>query len=243
MGNIFYKLIAWLTMLVMIFIVTTVCYTPTILTRLSINNNKNVQPSIGQNHIQVFNILKREVSLDIFNAIKKYAEEFRIDYRLVLAVVKNESQFNAEAISVRGAEGLMQLMPFTHSEIKEKLFGKDSLTENNNLRNGIYYLSKLLELFSCNNYYDQVSLALAAYNAGPSRIYDAQELAAYLGEDPKDWSVIEKTIPLLSKRYYSLHQMVWKEGRPPSGFFGGWRETLTYVENVLKTYQGFREII
>jgi membrane-bound lytic murein transglycosylase F len=211
--------------------------------RFSINNNQNVQPSIGQNHIQVFNVLKKEVSIDVFSAIKKYAEEFGIDYRLVLAVVKNESQFNAEAISVRGAEGLMQLMPFTHSEIKEELFGQDSINGNNNLRNGIYYLSKLLELFNCNSYYDQVSLALAAYNAGPSRIYDAQELAAYLGENPKDWSVIEKTIPLLSKRYYSLHQMVWGEGRPPSGFFGGWRETLAYVENVLKTYREFREII
>ncbi len=101
-------------------------------------------------------------------------------------------------------------MPVTNSEISEELDMKESYLPDENLKAGIYYFSKLYELFKGETEEDRLSLALAAYNAGPSRIYDAQELAAYLGENPSRWSSIQTMLPLLSKRYYSLHQSVWK---------------------------------
>lgn len=225
----------------MILIITAESYTPPrsvgFIERQDIKSHQQ-----GRTSVQILNTLRSEISLEIFNNVKRYSDEFGIDYRLVLAVIKHESQFNPDATSSRGAEGLMQLMPVTHAEIVEKLDNTDTVQEGNNIRNGIYYLSRLFDLFSGDNSEDRLCLTLAAYNAGPSRIYNAQELAAYLGENPNDWSVIEKIMPLLSKRYYSLHQMVWITGKPPSGSFGSWRQTIAYVQNIQKTYQEFKKI-
>ena len=85
-----------------------------------------------------------------------------------------------------------------------------------------------------------MSLALAAYNAGPSRVYDAQELAAYMGEDPSSWRAVAKALPLLSKRYYSLHALVWNDARPKYGYYGSSRQTITYVDRVMNSYETLR---
>ena len=122
-----------------------------------------------------------KIDVDI---VREYAEEFHIDYRLVLAMIKQESQFDRNAESERGAKGLMQIMPVTNSQISEELNVEESYLPEENLRAGIYYFSKLYELFKGETEEDRCSLTLAAYNAGPSRIYDAQKLAAYLGENP-----------------------------------------------------------
>jgi soluble lytic murein transglycosylase-like protein len=53
--------------------------------------------------------------------VKKYSEEYKVDWILVLAVMKQESRFNYEAVSYKGAYGLMQLMPLTQIEIAEKI--------------------------------------------------------------------------------------------------------------------------
>ena len=106
-------------------------------------------------------------------------------------------------------------------------------------RAGIYYLSKLSENFSSASPTERMRLAVAAYNAGPARIYDAQELAAYLGEDPDSWASVRHVLPLLSRRYASLHAHVWAEGRPPHGYFGGWRETIRYVDRVMARYEEY----
>lgn len=155
-----------------------------------------------------------------------------LDWRLIWAIIKQESQFDPNAVSARGAQGLMQIHPSTQQD-----FGMDSLDVFEPMRNidvGVSYFSKLYSLFEKANEADRICLALAAYNAGPSRIYDAQELVAYLGEDPLSWRAIQNALPLLSKRYYTLHRSVWDGGKPRYGYFGGWRQTISYVENVLK---------
>jgi membrane-bound lytic murein transglycosylase MltF len=154
-------------------------------------------------------------------------------------MIKQESRFNHEAVSERGAQGLMQIMPVTHSEIAEEIDVQDPFLPRENLRAGIYYVSKLTELFKNVKGDDRTRLVLAAYNAGPSRIYDAQELAAYLGEDPHSWTSIRNVLPLLSKRYYSLHQSVWGSSRPPNGYYGSSNQTIRYVENIMKTFHNY----
>jgi membrane-bound lytic murein transglycosylase F len=150
-----------------------------------------------------------------------------------------ESQFDHDAVSERGAIGLMQLMPVTNAEILEDLDLEGNQLPEENIIAGTYYVSKLLGLFKDCSPEDRLRLMLASYNAGPSRIYDAQELGAYMGEDPRKWSTIEHMLPLLSKRYYSLHSSVWQSGKPRSGYFGSWRQTLAYVDNTMKIYQTF----
>ena len=180
-------------------------------------------------------------SLDI-DLIQQYSKEFNVDYKLIIALIKQESQFDCHAVSERGAAGLMQIMPVTRAEISEKLSLQNIHLPTENLRAGIYYLSNLYDLFEGASSEDRTCLTLAAYNAGPSRIYDAQELSAYLGENPSSWAAVQKALPLLSKRCYTLHQSIWGEGKPRSGYFGSFRQTTTYVDNVMKSYHEYQEV-
>jgi membrane-bound lytic murein transglycosylase F len=214
----------------------------------------STEPSVGQ--IDTWGVVNLPASNDslarnqdqiLETALPKYAhsvqrnaEIYGLDWRLVMAVMSQESKFNSKAVSRRGAYGLMQVMPATGSEVAEKL-GYDNLHHpHRNIRGGTFYLASLYDLFEGAPEPDRLRLCLAAYNAGPGRIYDAQELAAYLGENPLSWLSIEKALPLLSKRYYTLHQSVWDGGKPRSGYFGKSRQTILYVRNVLDTYEQYK---
>jgi len=89
-----------------------------------------------------------------------------LDAALVASLVRAESRFHAEAVSPRGAIGLMQIMPDTAAWIARQLgvVTYDLTEPETNLRFGTWYLRYLLDRFG------RVDLALAAYNAGPSRV-------------------------------------------------------------------------
>lgn len=169
-------------------------------------------------------------------AMVEYSGLYDVDYRLILAMARHESRFDRSAVSPRGAEGLLQIMPATGRELRRELDLEDLSHPSRHLRAGIYYFAKLNGLFSSAAPGDRIRLALAAYNAGPSRIYDAQELAAWLGDHPDDWEGVRHVLPLLSRRYTSLHEHVWGGERPPHGHFSGWRETVRYVDRVMASY-------
>ncbi len=172
--------------------------------------------------------------------IKHYAELYGLDWRLILATMKQESRFSPTAESHRGAYGLMQLMPGTGEDIARELSVEDLSHPHDNIRGGIYYLRQLYDMFEGAPESDRIKLALAAYNAGIGRIYDAQELAAYLRENPHEWNAIKDMLPLLSRRYESLHRSVWNQERPKTGFFGNSGETIQYVENVMSHYDEYQ---
>lgn len=89
------------------------------------------------------------------------ARKFDVDAALVSAVIKAESDYKADAVSLKGARGLMQLMPFTARQ-----FGvTNSFDATENIHAGTRYLHDLLDEFHSN-----AELALAAYNAGESTV-------------------------------------------------------------------------
>jgi len=178
-------------------------------------------------------------------AIKKGARKYGFDWRFVLAIMKQESQFITNATSQRGAYGLMQLMPVTRYEVADALGYEhaDLFHPRHNIAGGIYYFRKLYNLFDGAEAEERLRLGLAAYNAGASRVYDAQDIVAYLGEIPLRWAAIRDALPLLSKRYYTLHQHVWQDGKPRSGYFGDWQQTVNYVENVMGYYEDYRHVL
>lgn len=184
------------------------------------------------------------------DAIPKYGQTlqengraFKVDWRLLLAVMQVESRFVEDAESPRGAQGLMQIMPTTQIEVAARL-GLDSLsTVDEHIRGSAYYFASLYQLFEGADPENRIKLAIAAYNSGPGRIYDAQDITAYLGENPKSWQSIKMALPLLSKRYYTLHKLIWDGGKPRNGFFGEWRQTIDYVDRVMINYERFRRVL
>ncbi len=172
--------------------------------------------------------------------IRQYAERYGLDWRLVLATMKQESGFSPTAKSHRGATGLMQIMPVTGEELS-RIFKVENISHpNDNIRGGVYYLRKLYNLFPGADEGDRIKLTLAAYNAGIGRILDAQDLAAHLHQNPLAWESVKSTLALLSRSNQELHRTVWSQDRPRSGWFGNPGETLKYVENVMNNYDDYR---
>jgi len=93
--------------------------------------------------------------------ISKYSQQYRVDPSLIRAVMRHESGFNSQAVSPKGAQGLMQLMPGTAA-----LMGvRDPFDPEQNIAGGVGYLRHCLDRFQHN-----VPLAVAAYNAGPGAV-------------------------------------------------------------------------
>jgi len=93
--------------------------------------------------------------------IQEISGRYGVDPALVHAVIGAESAFNPWAISRKGAQGLMQLMPRTASALGVR----DSFNPRDNIEGGVRHLGYLLDRYSGN-----VSLALAAYNAGAGAV-------------------------------------------------------------------------
>ena len=93
--------------------------------------------------------------------IQAHSAQHRIDPALIKAVIAVESCFDTKAVSRAGARGLMQLMPGTAAELGVR----NVFNPEENIRGGVTYLRKMLERFGQN-----IRLALAAYNAGPSNV-------------------------------------------------------------------------
>lgn len=100
-------------------------------------------------------------SLPYRELIARYCQEYGMDWKLVAALIRVESNFNPNAVSPKGAEGLMQLMPQTQKEMGVK----NPFLPAENIRGGVGYLKKLLDVFQ-----GDLELTLAAYNAGVGRV-------------------------------------------------------------------------
>lgn len=105
----------------------------------------------------------------IANSVYQESQKYAIDYRLILAVMKVESNFKNEAISRKGARGLLQIKPslakYIVKDTDMQTEGIISLHEpETNIKIGVNYLSKLLDMF------EDLTSALHAYNVGPAKV-------------------------------------------------------------------------
>ncbi len=93
--------------------------------------------------------------------IKNCSEKYGVNPSLIKAVIHAESGYNPNAVSSKGASGLMQLMPGTARSLKVT----DRFNPKDNVEGGVKYLRFLLDTFQ-----GDISLAVAAYNAGLNKV-------------------------------------------------------------------------
>lgn len=176
--------------------------------------------------------------------IKKYAKRYGFDYRLIIAQIVQESSFKIHARSPVGARGLMQIMPGTARELSRELdIEYIMMTPRENITAGIYHLYKQYGYFPDAPKDDRTKLALASYNCGAGRVFDAQDIARFYKQPANRWETVKPYLAMLKKSDWQLHLQVWPEGKPPHGYFNGYRETIAYVENIWTLYQMYRKIL
>ncbi len=144
--------------------------------------------------------------------VTKYSDEYNIDKYLVYSMIKAESGFDPNAVSYRGAKGLMQIMDSTGEWAAEKIdmedFNAERLMEPDiNIHIGCWYIARLLKQYNNNT-----EVALAAYNAGSgnvskwlkdeSKSSDGQTLDEIPFEETKNY--VAKI-----KKYHSMYKKLY----------------------------------
>jgi soluble lytic murein transglycosylase len=120
--------------------------------------------------------------------VKSASDRFGVDIHFIKAIIKAESGFDQEAVSKKGAKGLMQLMPGTASDMEVM----DPHDPEENIVGGTRYFSLLLKRFKNNK-----TLALAAYNAGPETVENYNGIPPF----PETRAFVERVM-----RYYRSYK-------------------------------------
>jgi soluble lytic murein transglycosylase len=168
--------------------------------------------SLGTNHF-----LRWLYPIGYKEQIQEYAEEYGVDPYLVAAVVKIESNFRPQAISPKGARGLMQLMPETAQWIGEQInepIHPDALFNPQvNIKLGTWYLANLLEEFD-----GEKAQVLAAYNGGRGNVRQWLDNKVWSGrlEDIHQIPFREtrgfiRRVSTMETRYQMIYRGVWPE--------------------------------
>lgn len=170
----------------------------------------------------------RQPALPFEKLIAEYARRAGFDWRLVAAIIFEESRFDPHAVSPAGARGLMQVREIAARDVGELEFRDPAA----NVRAGVRYLSKLTRIFAAADGRDRLALVLAAYNMGPAHVRDGQRLAKRLGYDPWGWDgAMKRVLPLLEEAEF--HR------RLRHGYARG-RATVAYVDRVLRRFDSYR---
>jgi hypothetical protein len=161
--------------------------------------------------------------------IAYHANAEGFDWRLIAALIFEESHFDPASRSDKGAVGLMQVRPIAAEAVGAVQFQ----TPADNVQTGVRYLRQLDDMFHAVHGRDRLAVILAAYNVGPGHIHDAQTLARTFGYDPNRWQdALELMLPLLEQP--SIYQQL------PNGYAKG-SETVAYVYRILERYEHYKQ--
>ncbi len=167
--------------------------------------------------------------------VKQVSEEYDWDWRLISAIIYQESRFNKDAGSWAGAYGLMQLMPSTAESLGIDNYKKPK----QNIKGGVLLLNWLNDQFleSIPDSTERIKFVLAAYNIGLGHVKDAQRLARKYGKDGTVW---ENNVDFFlrnksAEKYYKDPVVRW-------GYCRG-KEAYNYVNNVITNYKHYRNVI
>lgn len=156
--------------------------------------------------------------------IKKTAQHYDIDWRLLASISYQESHWNPLARSPTGVRGMMMLTKRTAKEMNIA----NRLDPEQSLMGGAAYYKKIKKKLPPSlKEPDRTWFALAAYNLGLGHVKDVRKLTEKQGGDPNKWSDIKTRLPLLQKRrWYRNTRYGYARGQ----------EALTYVQNIRHYY-------
>jgi len=156
---------------------------------------------------------------------EKYADRYRFDWRLILAMAYQESKLNPQKKSRKGAVGLMQIRP---SSAADPNVGIQNIYKlENNVHAGVKYLDFLRQRYFSDEKIrprDRVRFSLASYNAGPARILQARKKASAMNLDANRWfrnvelavlqTVGQETVNYVSNinKYYVIYKHALEKG-------------------------------
>ena len=152
-----------------------------------------------------------------------YAQQYALDWKLLVALSYQESQWRANARSPTDVKGLMMLTLDTARmmEVKNRLNAEQSIA------GGARYLRWLLNRFADIPLPQRQWFALAAYNLGLGHVQDGQRLIATFGGDPENWMEVRAVLPLLALPSWA--------SKTRHGMARG-EEAVTYVRNIRRFY-------
>ncbi len=147
--------------------------------------------------------------------------KYGFDWKLIAAVVYQESHFNPNAKSFTNVRGLMQVT----TRVAEEMGIENRLNPSQSIKAGIKYLDKMVKKFNyIEDEYERTLLALASYNIGYGHVTDAMKIAKNMGLVENRWQNLKTVLPLLSKpEYYK---------KTKHGYARGW-EPVLYIERIL----------
>jgi len=166
--------------------------------------------------------------------IKKYTTSLGWDWRLIAALIYQESRFKNEASSWSGASGLMQMMPATAKDLGVD----DRLDPEENIRGGIKYLKQLHEAHAdITDSVQRIKFTMASYNCGYFHVKDAQKLATLNELDPQVWdnNVDEMILELSYPKNYNKQGIKY-------GYVNG-LEPYNYVNDIFDRYEHYIKFI
>jgi peptidoglycan lytic transglycosylase F len=158
--------------------------------------------------------------------IRLHAEPLNLDWRMVSALIYQESRFYPKARSKADARGLMQVLPAFAGPQADSLYYPTP-----NLRAGLRLMATTYNSFAYLDSLDRWRFTLATYHAGFGHVTDARRMAIDFGRNPNSWEKgLATTLPkLMQNRHY-------RDTR--HGFYRG-AETVDYVEEIINRYRTY----
>lgn len=151
----------------------------------------------------------------------KYGEKYQLDWLLLVAQGYQESGLNQSLVSRKGAVGIMQVLPSTAAS--KPFFIRDIKKVDSNVHAGVLYMRYLIDRYFSDPGLDSLNrhlFALAAYNAGPTRIIQLRKTAESKGLNPNIWF---DNVEIIAAREIG-------------------KETIQYVSNIYKFYASYRAL-
>ncbi len=162
--------------------------------------------------------------------VRRHCEPLGLDWRMVSALIYQESRFYPHARSKADARGLMQVLPAFAGAQADSLYHPAP-----NLRAGLRLMANTYNSFAYLDSLDRWRFTLATYHAGIGHVTDARRMTMDFARDPNSWeNGLLRTLPLLmqSRHYRSTRH----------GYYGGGK-TVDYVEEIINRYRTYCRLV